>query len=702
MDSLIVWKTEGPTDLLALVSLGLPEGHTARCNPFGAMENPLSRDCGGEGESKEWMLEELRGCIVYVVHDCDEPGQNGAMLYESLPGGRMRLGWAPAIAKYAKEVRNVVLPYPIEKSHGKDLRDWIWERMQAMAAECEVDVEDTRIAVYNELLAMAQKSDIVPNPDPDDSLEVAEDATGIEATETESATGGESSAVVLQPKASVDDFHRLAKINLEKYQTGFGRDLKHWNGYWYAYKNGRYEQKEEDYIRARLTATIKEEFDRQWFIDTEKYEEWKKSSKYDESRDKGPPEVRKVPISLVRNVADAMKSLCVVPSGVTLPCWLEDRSQPHLLAMRNGLLDLDALGQSSIDSDPGNLRLRFLRDLSSQWFSTFALDYEYDPEADCPEWKLYIKTAMEGDQERMDILQEWAGYLLTSTNDLQRFLCLEGDGGNGKTVYFAGIEAMLGADNVSHVPIENFGGRFDLGSTLGKVANICGDVGEVDQVAEGSLKQFTGGDSMFFDRKGVAPISARPTAKLMCAWNNRPRLKDRSSGLWRRMLLIPFNYTVPRKDRKLGMDSRHYWERNNEVAGILNWAVDGLIRLKAQEDFTRSSVVEDSMMEYRYESNLSVGFLEDHLTEVSDQRILLSHEIYQAYDQWARKLGLYPLGNVQFFRELNKKFPGVSKKRSSLPGRPWGYCGIKFLDSEIFEQETPKLASVDEDMSLLS
>jgi P4 family phage/plasmid primase-like protien len=682
MDSLIVWKTEGPTDLLALVSLGLPEGHTAICNPFGAGEDPLGI-CGGSGESKEWMLEELRGQTVYVVHDCDKPGQVGAMLIKPLAGGRVKLGWAPAIAKYAKEVRNVVLPYPIEESHGKDLRDWINEQMELLSLEHGIPIDGTRGMVYERLLELAANAEIVPNPDPDNAM-APDDSS--------------SDSIVLRPRESIDDFHRLAEINLEKYKSGFGRDLRHWNGFWYAYKNGRYRQITDEYLKSRLTQTIKEEFDRQWFIDTEKYEEWKKSDKYDASRDKGPPEVRKVSVTLAANVANAMRSLCVVSSSVTLPCWLEDRSQPHLLAMQNGLLDLDGLGMLRPPYDE-KIMLTFLRDHSSQWFSTFALEYDYDPYAKCKIWEDYIATAMEGDEQRMAILQEWAGYLLTSVNDLQRFLCLEGEGGNGKTVYFAGIEAMLGADNVSHVPIENFGGRFDLGSTLGKVANICGDVGEVDQVAEGALKQFTGGDSMFFDRKGVEPISARPTAKLMCAWNNRPRLKDRSSGLWRRMLLVPFRYTVPKSKRTLGMDSRHFWERENQVAGILNWAIKGLIRLKEQEDFTRSTVVEDAMMEYRYESNAATGFLDDHLIEVDDERVLLSHEIYHLYDQWCRKLGLYPLGNIQFFRELNKKFPKAIKKRSSQPGRPWGYSGIKFSDSEIFENETPKLTYADEEMS---
>lgn len=88
-DSPIVgWKTEGPSCLLALISLGLPEGHFACCNLFGAQEDPAS---------SPWMLERFRDVPeVFVVHDCDTAGQSGATHVAN--GDRSRPGWGPAIA----------------------------------------------------------------------------------------------------------------------------------------------------------------------------------------------------------------------------------------------------------------------------------------------------------------------------------------------------------------------------------------------------------------------------------------------------------------------------------------------------------------------------------------------------------------------------------------------------------------------------
>ena len=92
------------------------------------------------------------------------------------------------------------------------------------------------------------------------------------------------------------------------------------------------------------------------------------------------------------------------------------------------------------------------------------------------------------------------------------------------------LTALLGEHNVAHVPLELFGQRFQLTMTLGKLANIAAEVGDLDKAAEGVLKAFTAGDRMDFDRKGIPGIEAYPTARLVLATNNRPRFSDRSSG----------------------------------------------------------------------------------------------------------------------------------------------------------------------------
>src|SRR5205814_4102 len=148
----------------------------------------------------------------------------------------------------------------------------------------------------------------------------------------------------------------------------------------------------------------------------------------------------------------------------------------------------------------------------------------------------------------------------------------EGEGANGKSVVCGVLTALLGGGNVAHVPLESFGERFALNQTLGKLANIASEVGELDKVAEGKLKGFTSGERMMFDRKGRDPVEAMPTARLVLATNNRPRFSDKSDGVWRRMLLIPFQVQITAEERVYGMDKPDWWIEKGELPGIFNWA----------------------------------------------------------------------------------------------------------------------------------
>lgn len=610
-DSDLLWKTEGPTDLMTLLSVSPDVDAFTTAN--GAMEKPL-----------EWIVKFCEGKVVNVIHDADNPGQDGAT-WVPIRGGQKRPGWCPTLATTAKEVRNVTLSFPVESTHGPDLRDFFagggsFDALLERAADAEVFSDKT----------------------------AAEKAAWVDESE--------------------DDPQRLARVNLDRYRSEHDGRLLYWRDEWWKWKEGRYRRIEPSELKAKVWAAVRAEFETCWR---------ERLAKGDDKP------IRKVTRALVSNVIGAMESICSVASSLPMPCWMPDRSQPHYLATSNGILDLDAIfAKKSVDES--------LLPHSPDWFSPFRLDYPFDPEADCPKWIDYLDYCMDGDQERINLLQEWAGYLLTSTNDLQRFLVLEGDGGNGKTVYFAAMTAMLGEDNVSHVSIENFDGRFELGTTIGKSANISGDAGEIDSVAEGVLKQFTGGDIMQFDRKNQTPISARPTAKLMAAWNSRPRIRDKSMGLWRRMLLVPFLRSIPAERKILGMDKPAWWIEQGEAPGILNWAIVGLYRLRQQHEFTKSKISAEAMAEYREDSNPTGEFFSDYI-EPADESSIEIGWLYELYTHWCKKNGCHPLGNRQFGKEIKRKFPHVERKRIR-DGRnlSWKLAGISFSTEEIFSKSVEK------------
>ena len=295
----VIWKTEGTTDLTALLSLPLPTNHSACSNVFGSDEDPLSNP---------WLIERFKNKIVYVIHDCDVPGQGSINPTTKKATGAMR--WASVIATVAKEVRNVVLPFEIEEAHGKDLRNWIAEQL--------ANPNTTPAEVYSQLLALADEATII------EPAEIAKPVT-LDSLEAE----------------WIDDPHRLARINLEQYQAAYKRTIRYWKENWYSWSDGMYEEMSSDHFEHRLNQSIRKEFERAWKEEAEKYLKWCQSANYSAEKDKGAPKMRKVTSQLTRNVLAATKSMCALRNSQKMNAWTDNRGgRDYFVAVENGILNV--------------------------------------------------------------------------------------------------------------------------------------------------------------------------------------------------------------------------------------------------------------------------------------------------------------------------------------------------------------------------
>lgn len=111
-----IWKLEGPSDVLAFYSLpDVPENVVALTNKAGAKEMPT-----------DWMVDAIAGKTVYVLHDQDRAGEDGAAGYSD-KAGRWHQGWCERFAMKSLASYQVKLPYELTEDGGKDLRDYLKE-----------------------------------------------------------------------------------------------------------------------------------------------------------------------------------------------------------------------------------------------------------------------------------------------------------------------------------------------------------------------------------------------------------------------------------------------------------------------------------------------------------------------------------------------------------------------------------------------
>ena len=362
---------------------------------------------------------------------------------------------------------------------------------------------------------------------------------------------------------------------------------------------------------------------------------------------------------IVGNVLEELMGECTVYDDIEVPAWvrgsLEASHASHILVFENGWLDFGALLRGE------NVELK---SHTPELFATYKLPYNFDPDADCPKWLDFLDYVLMGDDDLIKILQEFCGYLFTWHTGFHKFLILFGESGTGKSTITKVFTAVLGHENVSHVPLEVFGERFGLYPTIGKLANIVGEVGELDSVAEAKLKAFVGGDSMTFDRKNRDPLEIVPTARLVLATNNKPRFIDKSEGIWRRMILIPFQRVIPEDKIIIDFDKEIIRE---ELSGVFMWAFEGLYRLMENKRFTTSGVVEKEIAEYKLEGNPAKSFLLDYYEEGAGE--VVSTDIYAEYKSWCDDSGFSPLNSINLGKEIRRVFPNVERKPKKENGK---------------------------------
>lgn len=476
--------------------------------------------------------------------------------------------------------------------------------------------------------------------------------------------------VQMDAEEADDDPHRLARVFLDEHSPW--ERVAYWRGDWWAWDQFWWQLYDSD-LRAAVTKGVKAEFDR---LNIEKQMLAMVKGKGSDDDDDDAPKAKKVTMRLTSDVIQALRSIVNLPGHIEQQTWLDGTKRPNCVNLENCILDLDAFLEA---------REGWNQPHTSNWFSQVHLPYAIDltcQSCATPKWDKFMSRVMIGDPDGIKTLQEWAGYCLTRDNSYQKFLLLEGEGQNGKSVYCAALIALLGRQNVSNVPLERFGDRFSLATTIGKLANVATESTEMDDAAEGILKAFTSGDPMQFEVKHKQPFSAIPTARFAMAMNNRPRFKDGSGGLWRRMLIVRFDQTITAEERVLGMDNPAWWEKSGELPGIFWWAVLGLHRLRQQCGFTESEKSKNAVSEYRTETNPARAFLTEACEEDSNG-ITYCQELYDAYAKWCKSTGCHPLGERRFGKEVRRVYPTVERLRSSMSGRPYYHKGLTFVDQDI-------------------
>ncbi|SGT00137.1 putative DNA primase-phage associated [Staphylococcus aureus] len=153
--------------------------------------------------------------------------------------------------------------------------------------------------------------------------------------------------------------------------------------------------------------------------------------------------------------------------------------------------------------------------------------------------KTFNKLAV-NDTELRDLFEEILGYALFRRNEYGKFFILTGGGSNGKSSFLKILRALVGENNTSSVALKDLNGRFKTAELFGKLVNLGDDIGKGFIKDSAELKNLATGETLVVERKGKDPFDLRNYAKLIFSANEVPRIDDKTDGLNRRLMIVPF------------------------------------------------------------------------------------------------------------------------------------------------------------------
>ena len=330
----------------------------------------------------------------------------------------------------------------------------------------------------------------------------------------------------------------------------------------------------------------------------------------------------------------------------------------YLLNVQNGTLDLSGNEPVFMSHSPDMLLSKIC-------------NAEYDPAADCREWKKFLLEIMQDDKEKISYLQKIAGLSLTGSTEQETCFILYGSTTrNGKSTFCETLIHLLGDYAVTMKP-ESLAVRQNLDSRTasGDIARLAGcrfcNASEPPKrmlFDTALLKSLLGRDSITARHLYQRETTFIPKFKLVINTNFLPTITDDTVFSSGRINVISFDrHFEPQEQDK---DLKNRLRDKQELSGILNWCIEGL-RLYRKEGLKPPAAVQTATDTYRTDSDKVGNFINECLTKTG--RNSKAKDVYEAYTKWCDDNGYGCENKGNFFAELKTK--GLFMNSGTVDGK---------------------------------
>lgn len=290
-----------------------------------------------------------------------------------------------------------------------------------------------------------------------------------------------------------------------------------------------------------------------------------------------------------------------------------------------------------------------IKDFDYRNFLTHQLPFNYDESATNKLFYKYLDEVLP-DKKTQRTLQDVCGYLFVKGVKLEKIFFLYGTGANGKSVLFEILNGLMGEENISYFSLERLtdGSGYYRAKIKDKIVNYGTDI-KLANIDAGLFKTLASGEPVEARLPYCEPFSMCDYAKLIFNVNRLDNANiEHTHGFYRRILIIPFEQTIPEKDQDKSLHKKILENK----AGVLNWIIDGAKRVIANEDIFISDECKRFKSRFIKETDSVALFLDDSDDQYQKCSTFSLSDLYQQYKNFCEMDGYRPLGKQNFSKRL--------------------------------------------------
>ena len=279
--------------------------------------------------------------------------------------------------------------------------------------------------------------------------------------------------------------------------------------------------------------------------------------------------------------------------------YMKKLENKNLIAVNNGVFN-----KVTKKLEPFNPNYFITSKLATN-YNTAAI-YNYlnikDNYFDVDKWFLSIAN---GDEELVKVLWEIVNEATNPNHTREKMAILYGEGNNGKGTFQTMLINLIGIENISTLTPHEFSGEFKLEMLQGKVCNIGDDISNKYLDDMSNLMSIVTGDPVAVNRKGKSVITARFKLFNLFSANKLPKVRNKSQGTYRRLLIVPFN-----ADFNGQVQDRRIKDEYLKNSTILEYILYTALHLDF-EKFSNPRATERMLEEYKEDNDYIYSFVKD-------------------------------------------------------------------------------------------